>query len=919
MESSSEVGRPTHVITVQPNETVLTAFPYGPHSSLLNFLKGDPKVLGAVQVLLALVTVGIGAIFAFNYFTFSQRFPLVFLIGYPFWGAFIFIITGYLTGLNRKKKCLGQSVMAMNVISSLVAVAGITFTIISFRYQHQYCQMPSLEGICVIGRILFNIVFFFPSDVTQDSELPVPEETAVIKFELQEESPNDGSSTNIQPVFLGGYTFFKLRVSKNPLTFQCSGKKGSNNYYKSLSVTDEQQKCILPPLKLYEEENKPKSLPAIQEERTSENITYNEQINDEDLQFAVEQPPEMQTQFLQAEALPLQIFPSHSIKTLEALPAQDFPSQVLPTQTLPIQALLSETQSSHVTQSHSLISKHVPSQDTPPQHTQSQDIPSSGPSSKDTPSQNLPSQDIPSQDTLSHVQVLLKEAMLFEAQTSNAVQSLNVQYLEQQSLNVQLQNIQQQDQQFMPMLYQDIQSEVDLLTQEWKSEEKLQSRQSLKQHSLGEHSKGWQSPRRKSLDQPIQGQQSPKRKSLDLSTQRQQSPKRKSLDQPIQGQHSLKRKSLDLSTQHQHSPKRKSLDLPTQRQHSPKRKSLDLPTQRQPSPKRKSLDLPIQGQESPRRKSLGQCIKAWLCLKRDSIDKEGQVQQTTQQPPDQQAEDQLDQEEESLKQQSQNGQGEDQQGKEEQSPKEQSKEDQQANQEESPKEQTQHQQAENLLVQEKKSPMQLGQHQQSQIQGCQDRQSPREQSLDLKTQNWPSLGQQSQGWRNKDYKARECQFEVLHSLNWGSQDWQTQDLLEKEYLKQKALYQEAQTVHDLCRYHRGWQRPDILFQDPQYQEKDQKDLRSTGYQKEDLQTKDIKLGEMKSLCQNPRDLQSENMKPDFHHSSCQSSAQDLYFTCVAKADSDARRKVSVCSPSHKKDLTLTSCYAKDQQQSEDSD
>ncbi|XP_032975075.1 membrane-spanning 4-domains subfamily A member 14-like [Rhinolophus ferrumequinum] len=154
MEPSSEVRRPTHVITVQPNETVLTAFPYGPHSSLLNFLKGDPKVLGAVQVLLALVTVGIGAIFAFNYFNFSQKFPLVFLIGYPFWGAFIFIITGYLTGLNRKKKCLSQSVIAMNVISSLVAVAGITFTIISFRYQHQYCQTPSLEGICVIGRIL---------------------------------------------------------------------------------------------------------------------------------------------------------------------------------------------------------------------------------------------------------------------------------------------------------------------------------------------------------------------------------------------------------------------------------------------------------------------------------------------------------------------------------------------------------------------------------------------------------------------------------------------------------------------------------------------------------------------------------------------------------------------------------------------
>ena len=38
MESSSEVKRSTHVISVQPNETVLTALPYGPHSSLLEFL-----------------------------------------------------------------------------------------------------------------------------------------------------------------------------------------------------------------------------------------------------------------------------------------------------------------------------------------------------------------------------------------------------------------------------------------------------------------------------------------------------------------------------------------------------------------------------------------------------------------------------------------------------------------------------------------------------------------------------------------------------------------------------------------------------------------------------------------------------------------------------------------------------------------
>lgn len=41
-----------------------------------------------IQILLALIIAGIGAIFAFNYLNFAQRFPLVFFIGYPFWGAF---------------------------------------------------------------------------------------------------------------------------------------------------------------------------------------------------------------------------------------------------------------------------------------------------------------------------------------------------------------------------------------------------------------------------------------------------------------------------------------------------------------------------------------------------------------------------------------------------------------------------------------------------------------------------------------------------------------------------------------------------------------------------------------------------------------------------------------------------------------
>ncbi|XP_065800780.1 membrane-spanning 4-domains subfamily A member 14-like [Muntiacus reevesi] len=365
MESSSEVKRSTHVINVQANETVLTALPYGPHSSLLEFLKGEPKVLGAAQVLLALITAGIGAIFAFNYFNFAQRFPLVFLTGYPFWGAFI-----------------GQGVMSLNLISSVVAVAGIFLTIISYRYQHRYCQGPSLEGICVISRVLYNgilsvlliisiaelsiavtiasfrsncwansneIVFFLPSDVTQESELSVPDENAVIQFELQEESTSDDSTTNIKPVFFGGYSFFKLRVTKNQFTFQHAGRRGSNSFNtSSLFMADEQQKYIPQTLSLYGEEVEVKHLPPVLEKQPSETMVNSEPLNDEDLRAAVTQSPEEKTPLLQDQASKPQLSPSYSVKSVRDLPPQDLPSQASRAETSPEQDLLPEASTSHM-------------------------------------------------------------------------------------------------------------------------------------------------------------------------------------------------------------------------------------------------------------------------------------------------------------------------------------------------------------------------------------------------------------------------------------------------------------------------------------------------------------------------------------------------------------------------------------------
>uniref|UniRef100_A0A8C8WQL3 Membrane-spanning 4-domains subfamily A member 14 n=1 Tax=Panthera leo TaxID=9689 RepID=A0A8C8WQL3_PANLE len=777
MESSSEDQRSSH-ITIQPNETVLTALPYEPQSSLLDFLKGEPKVLGALQILLALIIAGVGSIFAFNYFHFSQRFPLVFLTGYPFWGAFIFVITGYITGINEKKKCMGQGVTAMNVISSLVAVAGITLTIISYRYQHKYCQMPSLEGICVIGRNLFNgilsvllvisivelgisvtissfrskcwttsdeIVFFLPSDVTQESELSVPEENTAVQFELQEQSSTADSTTNIQPVFIGGYTFFKLRVTRNPLAFRHSRRRSSKTYYtSSVSVLDEQQKSISPPSQVHEERPKLKPLLPTLLERSTEKIPYAKQLKDEDLKSAIAQRPENQTQLLQSRALPLQVFPSSYIKKL----------QMLPPQALPV--LASQAPTYHDTQSQGLTSEDMPYQDISSQESQYQSIPSQDTQALDMPYQYPPSEGILYQDLHSQLQALPAQSMLLAAPAFHAAQSSNMQRLDQQALDLQHRN-----QQLARVSYQDMQSEVMLLTQEWKSQEEFQSRKSKKWQSLDWQNKGWQTP------------------------------------------------------------------------------------------KQKSQDLQMQGQQSPRKKSLDQHIKDWLFPKRHSVEKQTQVKQTRQ-----------------------NGQRKYQEDKEEKSPKEQPKDRQdkaqQTDTEKSPKKQTQ---------------------------------------------------QEIQGWRNKEWKAQELALEMPHSLRWESQAWQTQDLLEKEFLKQKALYQEAQNVHVITRRQ---QLQSIPFNDSQYQDEEQ-DLKSTDIQKEGMRTETVQIRDNKpesTKYQNLHNQQSEDKNPDCCFS-CQSSVQDtnLAYLSDINSEQDVRKNISICSASYQDDMTLTStsCSPKDQQQSEDSD
>ncbi|XP_058162356.1 membrane-spanning 4-domains subfamily A member 14 isoform X2 [Dasypus novemcinctus] len=510
MESPTQLEGGTQVVTIQPQETVLTAFPYRPQITLLDFLKGESKVLATVQILLALIIAGIGAIFAFNYAKFFYLFPLVFFTGYPFWGAFIFILTGYLTGTKEKKSqtCLGRCVLCMNIISSLAAVAGIILTIISYKDEHENCQTPTTVGICVLGRTLFMIVFFLPSDVTQNNELHAPEANAQLQFELQEESSSEDTSPHIHTAFFGGYAFFKLRVSASSLASQPTRHlhwRSKESYYTSslTSLLDGHQENLPPSLEFPQEEIELESLPSTLQIKPSDN-TMNiqqdnlvEQVEDEQQQFAMAQTSKIQAQLSQAQDLPLQVFPSHSTESLmqkvQDLTSQELSSDVLPNQVLQPQDLQFEDSKSHSIESHISKTQKLTLQDLPPQNMSSQD---------------MPSQDMPTKD------------MLSEAPTSHISQSLS---LLQQSSGLQPQDSQLQDENVKDLLFQDIESEVMSLTKEWKFEENLQARKSPKWLSL---IKCLQSSKQRPTDEQSQGQPSPKQKFLDQQSKDGGSPKK---------------------------------------------------------------------------------------------------------------------------------------------------------------------------------------------------------------------------------------------------------------------------------------------------------------------------------------------------------------------------------------------------------
>ncbi|KAL0627513.1 Membrane-spanning 4-domains subfamily A member 8 [Plecturocebus cupreus] len=99
----------------------------------------EGKTLGAIQIIIGLVHIGLGSILATVLI--GQYVSISFYGGYPFWGGMWFIISGSLSVAAENQPhsyCLLSSSLGLNIVSAISSTVGVILSITDLSIPHSY-------------------------------------------------------------------------------------------------------------------------------------------------------------------------------------------------------------------------------------------------------------------------------------------------------------------------------------------------------------------------------------------------------------------------------------------------------------------------------------------------------------------------------------------------------------------------------------------------------------------------------------------------------------------------------------------------------------------------------------------------------------------------------------------------------------
>ncbi|XP_036035823.1 high affinity immunoglobulin epsilon receptor subunit beta isoform X1 [Onychomys torridus] len=136
-----------------------------PRQTWQTILKRDLEFLGATQILVGLICLCFGTIVysALHIADFDEEVLLSYRAGYPFWGAVLFVLSGFLSVMCERKSTLYlvRGSLGANVVSSITAGIGIIILILNLSHSYaymNYCKDLSEDDGCFVASFVTEMV-----------------------------------------------------------------------------------------------------------------------------------------------------------------------------------------------------------------------------------------------------------------------------------------------------------------------------------------------------------------------------------------------------------------------------------------------------------------------------------------------------------------------------------------------------------------------------------------------------------------------------------------------------------------------------------------------------------------------------------------------------------------------------------------